>query len=173
MTRQSNNLHYLRSGLIISPTQYEAMDKVLSEFIHKIPARFVLLTDVTGQVVSKAGDQSNINLVGVASLVAGDLAASQEIARLTGEYQDYQLVLREGPNAHTFILDAGHHLALFVQVSNEAPLGWVRMLVRRGAQQLANISLEESPKVKAVDLAIEENELSDLLGDALDDIWLE
>ncbi len=173
MPEKNYDLHYLRSGLTITPTQYAAMEQSLAELVHGIPARFALLTDVTGQVVAAVGDQSNINLVGLASLVAGDLAASQEIARLTGEYQDYQLVLREGPTVHSFILDAGQHLALFVQVSNETPLGWARMFVRKSAQQLAGISLEESPDVKAVDLAIEGDDLSDLLGDALDDIWLE
>ncbi len=173
MLEKDNALHYLRSGLTITPNQYAAMDRILAELVRGLPARFALLTDVTGQVVAAVGDQSNINLVGLASLVAGDLAASQEIARLTGEYQDYQLVLREGPTVHSFILDAGQHLALFAQVSNEVPLGWARMVARKSAQQLARVSLADAPKVKAVDLAIEEDELADLLGDALDDIWLE
>jgi predicted regulator of Ras-like GTPase activity (Roadblock/LC7/MglB family) len=144
----------------------------------KIPARFLLLTDVTGQIITVRGEQEKINLVALGSLVAGDLAASQEIARLTGEFQDYQMVLREGQTMHSFIVEAGLYLALLVQVSNDVPLGWARMLIQQAAPQLAEVldspaeEARHQPGQQALP-EMEQEDLSDLFDDALDELWSE
>jgi predicted regulator of Ras-like GTPase activity (Roadblock/LC7/MglB family) len=172
--------HYtLRSGITIYPSQDKAIDQLITGLIQKVPAHFVLLVDVTGQVILAKGEQGKIDLVALGSLVAGDLAASQEIARLTGEYQDYQMVLREGHTMHTFIVEAGIHLALLVQISNDVPLGWARMLIQQAAQQLADLLSEPVVKTGQLDTsallsaAFGEEELSDLFSDALDELWSE
>ncbi|RME42108.1 MAG: hypothetical protein D6796_14890 [Caldilineae bacterium] len=176
MSGQKEDSYYLRSGLRIYPAQHEAINRLLAELLDKTPAHFILLTDVTGQVVSTAGDQSGINLVSLASLVAGDLAASQEIARLTGQLDAYQMILREGQNAHTFISEAGDHLALLVQISTEVPLGWARMTIRQAARQLAEIvaappAREADSPPSELDLA--PDSLPDLFDEALGDLWME
>jgi predicted regulator of Ras-like GTPase activity (Roadblock/LC7/MglB family) len=168
----------LRSGRTIYPSQATKIEQILTDLIRKIPARFLLLTDVTGQIVAARGEQENVDLVALGSLVAGDLAASQEIARLTGEYQDYQMVLREGQTMHSFIVEAGLYLALLVQVSNEVPLGWARMLIQQAAPQLAEVldTQAEEARHHPDDQAIPEMEqadLSDLFDDALDELWSE
>jgi predicted regulator of Ras-like GTPase activity (Roadblock/LC7/MglB family) len=177
--QQFDRGHYtLRSGITIYPSQDRTINQVLTELIQKVPAQFLLLVDVTGQVLSARGEQGKVDLVALGSLVAGDLAASQEIARLTGEYQDYQMVLREGNTMHTFIVEAGIHLAMLVQISNEVPLGWARMLIRQAAQQLADLldePAEESQEISAAESMPEllQEDLSDLFDDALDDLWSE
>lgn len=164
----------LRSGLVILPTQQEAIDQVLSELAQRVPAQFLLLSDVTGQVVSVRGESGQKDLVSIGSLVAGDLAASQEIARLTGQYQEDQLILREGGLTHTYIIAAGDYLALLAQASNEVPLGWTRMLVKKTAKLLTEItatSLEREAGPEEIVFAGEN--LADLFSDALDEIWQE
>ena len=178
--QQSSGGHYsLRSGMIIYPSQDKLISETLTDLKQKLPAHLIVLVDVTGQVVSAQGEKNNIDLVSLGSLIAGDLAASQEIARLTGQYQDNQLVLREGQNFHTFIIEAGIHLALLVQVADSVPLGWGRMLTLKAAQRLAEIA-EQQPKETEKSKATQETEemlgqeaLSDLFTDALDDLWME
>jgi predicted regulator of Ras-like GTPase activity (Roadblock/LC7/MglB family) len=181
MAKQSSNqdYHRLRSGLTLYPAQFTALDQTLADLSQKLPAQFVVLTDVSGQLVAARGDQGRINLVALGSLIAADLAASQEIAHLIGEYQDYQMVLREGRNAHTFITEAGHHLALLVQISSEVPLGWARMVIRQAAYQLAEVVASvssgsvESELSASVESLLNEAALPDLFSDALDDLWTE
>ncbi len=172
---QQDLRYNLRSGLTIFPAQQENIEQALTEAARKLPAHLLMLVDVTGQLISAKGEQSQINLVALGSLVAGDLAASQEIARLTGQYQDYQMVLREGQQTHTFILEAGHHLALLVQVSNDVPLGWARVLIQKVAHQLADIianpPLEDEEQ--QFDLNLDQADLPDLFSNALDEMWKE
>ena len=179
----------LRSGIIILPEHSCKIEEQLARLVQHIPAQFVLLVDVTGQIVDQKGNHDGLNLVMLGSLVAGDLAANQEIARLMGEDQDYQIVLREGIQSHTFIADAGPYLALLVKVDEEVPLGWARMLIQQTSAKLAAIFAElpdtsqeqgddESEHTMnllgtALDDSLLDGSFSDLFDEALDDMWLE
>ncbi len=175
--KMTEETYQLRSGVAITSKQDKEFHRLLSELLPKIPARFILLVDVAGQVVLAKGDHDQVNLVMLGSLVAGDLAASQEIARLTGEYQDYQIILREGQHSHTFISEAGNYLVLLVQVNNDVPLGWARMLIQHTVQQLAEVMATAEPVTEGTfKLELDEDDdgdLSDLFSDALDDMWVE
>lgn len=169
---QSSGSYYLRSGLTIYPWQQGKIEEVLAELGRKVPARFLMLSDVTGQVVLSWGEQNNIDLVALGSLVAGDLAASQEIARRVGAYEEHQMVLREGQDVHILITGAGHHLALFAQISTEVPLGWARLLIHKAVDQLVEITAAPPATQKpSFDLGLDQADLPDLFNDALDDIW--
>ncbi|MBN1666771.1 MAG: hypothetical protein JW862_06770 [Anaerolineales bacterium] len=161
----------LRSGTDIFPVHETALEKLLNELLEHCPAAFILLADVSGQVIMVEGQRGGMDLVALASLVAGDLAASQEIARLSGEYQSYQLILREGQKYNTFISEAGKHLLLFVQVSCQVPLGWARLLIQETARQASEVMNTPVEIVDKLDLGLDKEGLSDLFGNALDAMW--
>lgn len=129
----------LHNGLTIFPEQDEAIDQVLNQLVSGVPADFALLTDSSGQVISFDGDRAQIDLVSLGALVAGEQIASQEMARLAGEYQACQMLIREGTNSNFYICDAGRYLVLLVKASNDIPLGWARMLIRQSGTELAKI----------------------------------
>ncbi len=164
-------LYELRSGITIFPSHDKAIDQVISTLSLKIPARFILLTTVTGQVITAAGDRGQVDLVALGSLIAGDLAASQEIARITGEYHDYQTILREGENTHAFISEVGQRLILFVQIPNDVPLGWARLLIQEAARKLEEVLNTQPEALESLDLGSEQEKLPDLFSSALDELW--
>ncbi len=175
---QTNQSYYLRSGLVLHPSQQRAIEKLLTNLSHQIAARFILLADVSGQVISTRGEQDKIDIVSLGSLVAGDLAASHEIARLTRQYQADQMVFREGKTINTFTCEAGYHFALLTQVPTATPLGWARMVIRKAAGELANIAATSPPDPKpqnltSPELTLQKDNLPNLFDDALDDLWLE
>ncbi len=163
----------LHTGITIFAGQATEIDQVLADLIEKIPARFALLTDVSGQVVSFRGERATIDLVALGSLAASDLAASQTIARITSEYEDYQLVLRQGQRNNTILSEVGQHLVLLAQAPSQVPLGWARMLVIEAARQLDDI-LKAPPKPADEPTSapkLEQAGLSDLFGQAFDNLW--
>ena len=175
---KNENGYNLRSGLVLYPPQQEDIENLLMDLTRQVSAELVLLVDVTGQVISSRGNQQKINLVSLGSLVAGDMAASHEIARLTDQYEDYQMVLREGQTIHTVICEAGDYLALLVQISTEIPLGWARIAIRNTARKLVEIANKVPVEEKQSDttltseLSLSEKDV-DLFNDALDELWLE
>ncbi len=167
----SNELLNLHTGLIIHQSQYKVIDQLLIDLAHICPAQFVLLTDTNGQFVSARGDLGGLDLVALSSLVASDIAASSEIARIIGQYQKTQLVLREGELINTFIVEAGSYLVLFVQVSSTLPLGWARMLIMETSRKLAAAISMLPEKVPELKLGVRGEKLNNAVDDALDSLW--
>ncbi len=165
----------LRGGLSIYPSTSHAIDDVLQDLHSRLPARFLLLAEVSGQVIATAGElDKSGDTTALAALVAGDLAASHAIAQQTGEYQEFQMCLREGTRHHLFTMQVGTHLALLVQVSHDVPLGWARLTIGEGARRLDTVLATPPPEAEmGLQLPVQRDEPTTNLEDAWSDIWTE
>lgn len=157
--------------ITIYPEQDRAIDRVLSDLLERCPAQIAIIAETSGQFISSAGERGGIDLVALGSLIAGDLAASQEIARKTGQYQKCQLVLRQGEKAHTFITECGEYLILFVQVSHDVPLGWARLLITEASRQVAEIVAATPKDVEKLELGLDKNDLDHWADETLNSLW--
>lgn len=163
----------LPSGLTLYPSQDRAIDKVLTELMGACPAQYALLAESSGQLITLSGEREAGDPVSLASLIAGDMAASQEIARITGQYQHYQFVLREGVASNTFISEAGEHLLLFVQVAKNVPLGWARLIISEAGRKLAEIMASEPEEAQSFKFEVANDELNSWMDNALNSLWEE
>ncbi len=166
---QSGNLE-LHVGVTIYPLQDAAIDKVLSGLRQRCQAQFVLLCDTSGQLVSMHGERGNIDLVALSSLVAGDMAASQEIARITGHYQDFQLVMREGQRICSFISEVGRYLLLFIQIPIDVPMGWARLMILEASRQIAEIVANPPDSSEKLDFNVPEEEITEVFDRSFDSL---
>jgi predicted regulator of Ras-like GTPase activity (Roadblock/LC7/MglB family) len=173
---EDSNLILLRSGFSLSVNQISLIEGDLRKLFEMIPAKYLLLVDTSGQFVTSMGEKGRIDSGVMGSLIAADLAASEEIARLTEEYQDYQMVLREGKKTHIIITEASKHLILLVLFTKETPLGWARKLIQKSSASIAEITAKLD-QTDVINAGFEQNgsngDLSNLFGDALDQIWKE
>jgi predicted regulator of Ras-like GTPase activity (Roadblock/LC7/MglB family) len=161
----------LRGSLVLYPQQLGEINRLLSGLIEKLPARLALLAQVSGHVVASAGETQHIDPHVLGALIAGDLVASCEIARVTGAYEECQLVLRQGRQVHTLIAEVGDEFALLVQVSSQTPLGWARMVTLEVAQRMAQVVQSNTPI--ASEDSDEFEKFGQLASDSLDSIWTE
>lgn len=161
----------VRVGLTIYPSQDKAIDQILSELFERLPAQFILLADTSGQLVSMQGERGNHDLVALSALIAGDMAASQEISRLTGQYQNSQLVMREGQKHCSFIGEAGRYLLIFAQVSTDVPLGWARLLIREAGQKIDEIMATDPERLEEMELSFNDEQLNESVDSALDSLF--
>ncbi|PKN99981.1 MAG: hypothetical protein CVU42_06430 [Chloroflexi bacterium HGW-Chloroflexi-4] len=161
----------LTGGMSIIPSQEELIDNILSSQLEKSQARLILLIDTSGQVISFHGERGSIDLVALGALTASDLAASEEIARLTNQYQANQMVIRQGSKMNTIVYDVNHNMILLYIVPATVPLGWVCYLVRESSTQIkeALAKIQNNSDVKLLDL--KENNLNELINNALDQVW--
>lgn len=171
MDQNSAELLNLRIGIIIYPSQKKAIKQVLIELEERCPTQLILLVDVSGLLISIRGNRGESDPISLASLIAGDLAASQEIARMTNQYQSCQLILREGKKSNSFIAEVGSYLALFAQVDAQTPLGWARMLILEASHQIVEIISERPQFVKKPDLELDEDKIHDAVDNTFDNLW--
>jgi predicted regulator of Ras-like GTPase activity (Roadblock/LC7/MglB family) len=161
----------LRNGVNIYPAQEAALDQLIGDLDKRISPAFILVADTAGQSILSRGDLDKAKLTALGSLVAGDLAASQEMARIIGQYGTYQMILREGKESNFFISEIGNELLLLCHVPNRTPLGWARLLIRETAKQMAEILKTPGDEISKMDFGLKDQKLEDLFGDSLSNIW--
>ena len=161
------------SGLSLSPSQDQAINRILNDLMEKCPAQFILLAELSGQLISYHGERGKTDLNALGALVAGDLAASQEIAHITNQYQHAQLILREGPETTAFISEAGHQMVLYVRIHKEVPIGWARLVIREVSRTLVEVMSMPAEEVEKLNLDLSEEKLNALIDGNLDSIWHE
>ncbi len=170
----------LRSGIIINTVEKTELDTELKALLEKAPAKFILLTDVSGQVITACGSQNQFDLISLGSILAGGLSASQEVARMLGDDQEYQIILHEGSKANTFMSNAGPDFALLVQLDTSVPLGWARVLILETAKKVGGLHMSHADDDDQADTKEDQqklsdfknaNDLTDKIGDSLDSLW--
>ncbi|MBN1439409.1 MAG: hypothetical protein JW929_08375 [Anaerolineales bacterium] len=171
MNAQARNSADFPVDVILYPGHDQAIRQVLEELAQKCPAQFILLSGISGQPIACEGEKGETNLSALGALLAGDLAASQEIARQTGQYQSYQMILREGRQSTIFLSEAGPYMILFVRVDHQVPLGWARILILETCRQLADIASARPDELGSLELGLHEDRLPAQIGDRLDSIW--
>lgn len=166
--------HYVSSSLMLFSEQEQAIDAVLSDLRRQVPAILAILVARDGQFISASGEAANrVDLVGLGSLIAGDLAASHRVAELMGVYEERQVVLREGRDSQIFVADAGPHMLLFVMAAGDVPTGWLRLLGLEACKALAQIAHRPEPARRPAPPAggAAERALADEVDQALGSIW--
>jgi predicted regulator of Ras-like GTPase activity (Roadblock/LC7/MglB family) len=160
-----------RNGLVLSDEQIRQISLNLSELGDRIPARYLLVVESTGQFVTEWGDRRDSDPVSLGALMAGDVLATLEMARQTGEDSAYQMILREGRQETAFLTPVDRHLIILALVSRNVPIGWARLLLYYTAEHLARlVEWQETEPLPELDLS-QEN-LCELFGEELDSLWL-
>ena len=166
-----NELDFLPNRLAITAKQQQKMQSLGDKLKKETPADLVFVADRNGQVIASSGEFDRDKLGELGALLAGDLAANEEIARIIGSKQDNQLILRENEVEHSFISEAGEYLILFVLTSSQVPLGWARLLIQQVSKELA-ASVESSDNGhKGVEVDLGAEGIGQDLSDNIDSLW--
>ena len=126
-------------SFILSAEQAEAIDACLERMAYESEARCIILADVNGQLVAERGQTGRMNTQVLSALAAGELAATQEMARLVGEEARFRLLLHEGQNQSVYLSDVGERLILVIVFDTDTPIGLVRMVLKQAVEELAPI----------------------------------
>ncbi len=169
--------------LSLTVKQIDKLDNDLAMLGEKIPARFLLLLDDTGQPITQWGNTRGVDVVSMGALAAADLAATMEMSMMLGEPEPFQLVLREGQEETCLLLQTGPRLVLLALVSRDVPLGWARLLSRRTSRKIADRQEDEAEEaaeeMTGPETITEDDEvmlspdidLEELFSAELDDLW--
>jgi predicted regulator of Ras-like GTPase activity (Roadblock/LC7/MglB family) len=123
--------------IIMREQQYHQIKSVLSKLRTGSNARVVFLVDKNGQPIAVHGEVGDLDTTSLASLAAGNVAATGGMARLIGE-KEFPTLSHEGEreSIHICIIDR----ALLVTVFDErSSLGLIKLRVKQAALDLAII----------------------------------
>ena len=101
-------------------------------------AKVVFVVDKNGQLIAAAGDLEQVDTTSLASLTAGNIAATGGIAKLLRE-NEFATQFHEGEKANIHIQLVGNRVILVVIFDSRSSLGLVRLRVKKASEELNHI----------------------------------
>lgn len=135
------------STLALSTEHSDRVDKILNELIAKTGARCVILADISGQLLAVAGRVKGLDTTVLAALIAGNVAATAEMARLLGERKHFQILFHQGEDQNLHLGTIGTTFLLAVVFSVQTQIGLVRLFAMRAAEELGKMAPEWEARV--------------------------
>jgi predicted regulator of Ras-like GTPase activity (Roadblock/LC7/MglB family) len=126
------------ADFVMYEEEFKRIDAELQNLRKQANARVVFLVDKNGQLIASAGDTQDVDTTALASLTAGNIAATGGIAKLLGE-QEFTILFHEGEKDNINISLVGDRIILAVIFDSSSSLGLVRLRVRKATESLALI----------------------------------
>jgi len=101
-------------------------------------AKVVFLVDKNGQLIASSGNAAGMDTTSLASLTAGNIAATGGLAKLLGE-KEFSILFHEGEKDNLHISLVGDRVILVVIFDSRTSLGLVRLRVKRASDSLTRI----------------------------------
>lgn len=128
----------LESDLILYKKDHDRVMEVIDRLYTDTSARLVVLVDKNGQQIVVKGDTEEFDTTSLASLTAGNVAATDGLAQLLGE-REFTILFHEGQRDNIHISVVAERIILVVIFDENSSLGLVRLRVRRSSGQLERI----------------------------------
>ncbi len=126
------------SDLVMYEEEFGKIDEELQRLYIQTNAKVVFLVDKNGQLIASAGETHDIDTTSLASLTAGNIAATGGIARLLGE-KEFTILFHEGEKDNIHISLIGQRIILVVIFDSRSSLGLVRLRVKKVSEALTKI----------------------------------
>ncbi len=149
-------------------TQYEGIKKYLGELFSKTRAKAVLFADMAGQLIGERGDTAEMNTTVLASLAAGDFAATAEIAKLVGEGDRFKLHLHEGGRKNVYLTHVGEQFFLIIIFDANVALGMVRVYTKKAVESILAVVEEAAGNEGMTEADMIDEDFGNLLAAELD-----
>ena len=123
--------------LLLREARYHQIKAVLARSRLDSGARVVFLVDKDGQQIAVQGDVGSLDTTSLASLVAGNVAATGGMAQLIGE-KEFPTLSHEGERESIHISVIGR-LLLVVMFDDQSSLGLVKLRSKQISRQLTTL----------------------------------
>lgn len=128
----------LNPGLVLFEEDSRLIDKELEKLNQLSRAKVSFLVDKDGQLISSVGETGDIDTTSLASLTAGNIAATGGMAKLLGE-KEFSILFHEGERDNIHISLVGQRAILVVVFDDRSSLGLIRLRVKRSVAALADV----------------------------------
>ncbi len=134
--------------MVMYEAEYHRITVVCDRLTRDANAKVVFLVDKNGQLIASSGSTHNIDTVSLASLTAGNIAATGGLAKLIGE-KEFSILFHEGERDNLHISIVGQRSILVVLFDTRSSLGLVRLRVKKASEELAKIFEELQARADA------------------------
>jgi predicted regulator of Ras-like GTPase activity (Roadblock/LC7/MglB family) len=121
--------------LVMYEEEYQQIKDILHRLQVDSNSKIVFLVDKNGQQIAVMGDMRGVDATSLASLTAGNVAATDGLAKLIGE-KEFSILFHEGEKDNIHISLVAQRVILVVIFDEKSSLGLVRLRVKKASQEL-------------------------------------
>jgi predicted regulator of Ras-like GTPase activity (Roadblock/LC7/MglB family) len=132
--------------MVMYEEEFHQIQTVVDRLVRDANAKVVAIVDKNGQLIAGGGDIEHVDTTSLASLLAGNVAATGGMAKLLKE-NEFATQFHEGEKANIYIQLVGRQVIVVVIFDSRSSLGLVRLRVKKGGDELNNIFEALSKKV--------------------------
>ena len=125
----------------------QRISAVIAKLLREANAKAIFLVDKNGQLIAECGETEHLDATGLASLTAGNIAATGGLAKLIGE-KEFSILFHEGEKDNIHLSIVAQRVILVVIFDQRSSLGLVRLRVKKASDELAAIFAELSRKTE-------------------------
>lgn len=124
--------------MVMYEEEYQRIKTIIGRLRTDANAKMVFLIDKNGQQIAANGEISGLDTTSLASLTAGNVAATDGLARLIGE-KEFPVLSHEGERDNLHITVVNGRVILVVIFDQRSSLGLVRLRVKRASAELGEV----------------------------------
>ncbi len=124
--------------MVMYEEEFNQIQVIVDRLVKDANAKVVFIIDKNGQAIAQAGDTDQMDTTSLASLTAGNVAATGGMAKLLRE-NEFTTQYHEGERANIHIQLVGNRVILVVIFDNKTSLGLVRLRVKKSSEELNHI----------------------------------
>src|SRR5882724_8416914 len=134
--------------LVMYEEEYQQIKDTLQRLQVDSNSKIVFLVDKNGQQIAVHGDMRGVDATSLASLTAGNVAATDGLAKLIGE-KEFSILFHEGEKDNIQISIVAQRVILVVIFDSRSSLGLVRLMVKKASIELTEVFERVVRKIKS------------------------
>ena len=128
----------MQPQMVMYNEEFQQISAVCERLAREANAKIVFLVDKNGQLIASIGATQDLDTTSLASLTAGNIAATGGLAKLIGE-KEFSILFHEGERDNLHISVIGGRVILVVIFDTRSSLGLVRLRVKKASDELNKI----------------------------------
>ena len=133
--------------IVMYEEEFNQIKQIISKLRVVENSKVVFLVDKNGQQIAAHGDIENLDTTSLASLTAGNVAATDGLAKLIGE-REFSILFHEGEKDNIHISIVAQRVILVVIFDERSSLGLVRLRVKKASHELNEVFARIMAKVE-------------------------
>ncbi len=138
----------MNAQMVMYEEEFNQITQVCERLTREANAKVVFLVDKNGQLIASCGQTENLDTTSLASLTAGNIAATGGLAKLIGE-KEFSILFHEGERDNLHITIVRGRVILVVIFDSRSSLGLVRLRVKKAGADLGAIFDSLFKKIEA------------------------
>ncbi|MDW7643857.1 MAG: roadblock/LC7 domain-containing protein [Desulfuromonadales bacterium] len=139
-----------QSSLVMYDEELKRINATIEKLLREANAKVIFLVDKNGQLITAVGETEHLDTTSLASLTAGNIAATGGLAKLIGE-KEFSILFHEGEKDNLHISIVAGRVILVVIFDQRSSLGLVRLRVKKASDELGDIFQDLEKKAEEME----------------------